>query len=250
MEKTDLKENERIDDLQYKNLKIIQDKKGFCFGIDSIILSDFAKKIKNKSKVVDLGTGTGVIGLLLCKKTQLDSIIGVEIQSEVSDMARRSVKLNKLEDRFNIINADVKEIFEKNILEKNCYDVVVMNPPYKEIGTGERNENEKKLISRHEIKAKLEDFINVGSKLLKDKGEMYLVHKPERMAEILVKLKEYKLEPKELQIVYAKEETDASLILIKAVKNGKKFLKIHEPIFVYDKNGKYTNKIQQIYNEK
>ena len=115
MKKTDLKENERIDDLQYKNLKIIQDKKGFCFGIDSIILSDFAKKIKNKSKVVDLGTGTGVIGLLLCKKTQLDSIIGVEIQSEVSDMARRSVKLNKLEDRFNIINADVKEIFEKNI---------------------------------------------------------------------------------------------------------------------------------------
>ena len=123
----DLKENERIDDLQYKELKIIQNTKGFCFGIDSVILSDFAKSIKKESKVVDLGTGTGIIGLLLCKKTELKEIVGIEIQKEVAEMANRSIKLNKLEDKFKILNTDINKIFEDKLLEKNKFDVVVMN---------------------------------------------------------------------------------------------------------------------------
>lgn len=248
MEDIPIKENERIDDLQYKDLKIIQETDGFCFGIDSILLSDFAKNIKKNSKVADLGTGTGIIGLLLCKKTNLAEMTGIEIQEDVANMAERSIKLNNLEEKFRIINSNINEIFSKKLLEKNVFDVVVMNPPYKEVGTGEINENEKKLISRHEIKANLSDFIKTASGLLKDKGELYIVHKPERMPDIIQKLRENKIEPKELRVVYSNKNSGASLILIKAVKGGKKFLKIDRPLYIYNESGKYSDEIKQIYN--
>lgn len=248
MEDIPIKENERIDDLQYKDLKIIQETDGFCFGIDSILLSDFAKNIKKNSKVADLGTGTGIIGLLLCKKTNLAEMTGIEIQEDVANMAERSIKLNNLEEKFRIINSNINEIFSKKLLEKNVFDVVVMNPPYKEVGTGEINENEKKLISRHEIKANLSDFIKTAYGLLKDKGELYIVHKPERMPDIIQKLRENKIEPKELRVVYSNKNSEASLILIKAVKGGKKFLKIDRPLYIYNESGKYSDEIKQIYN--
>lgn len=246
--KENLKENERIDDLQYKGLKIIQNTKGFCFGIDSVILSDFAKNIKKGSKVVDLGNGTGIIGLLLCKKTELKEIVGVEIQKEVAEMANRSIKLNKLEDKFKILNTDINKIFEDKLLEKNKFDVVVMNPPYKEKGTGKINEVDSKIISRHEVKATLSDFIKVASNLLKDKGEIYIVHKPERMPDIIQKMRENKIEPKEIKTVYSNKKTEASLILIKGIKGANKFFKILEPVYIYEENGEYTKEIKEIYN--
>lgn len=246
--KENLKENERIDDLQYKGLKIIQNTKGFCFVIDSVILSDFAKNIKKESKVVDLGTGTGIIGLLLCKKTELKEIVGVEIQKEVAEMANRSIKLNKLEDKFKILNTDINKIFEDKLLEKNKFDVVVMNPPYKEKGTGKINEVDSKIISRHEVKATLSDFIKVASNLLKDKGEIYIVHKPERMPDIIQKMRENKIEPKEIKTVYSNKKTEASLILIKGIKGANKFFKILEPLYIYEENGEYTKEIKEIYN--
>lgn len=248
-EELELKENERIDDLQYKGLKVIQNNKGFCFGIDSVILSDFAKNIKDNSRVVDLGTGSGVIGLLLCKKTKLKEIIGIEIQKDVANMAKRSIRLNNLENMFQIVNENINDIFVQGILNKNQYDVVVMNPPYKEVGTGKQNEDEVKLISRHEIKAKLSDFIATASNLLKDKGEVYIVHKPERTIDIMQKMRENKIEPKEMKIVYPYKNAEASLILIKGVKGGKKFFKIMEPLYIYENNGEYTEQIKQIYNE-
>ena len=249
MDGIELKENERIDDLQYKGLKIIQNNKGFCFGIDSVILSDFAKNIKVDSKVVDLGTGSGVIGLLLCKKTKLKEIIGVEIQDNVAEMAERSIKLNGLENKFKIFKVNIKELFKKKMLEKNKYDVVVMNPPYKEAGTGKTNENEGKLIARHEVKATLLDFIKTASELLKDRGELYIVHKPERTVDIMQKMRENKIEPKEIKIVYPYKNAGASIILIKGVKGGKKFLKIDEPLYIYKENGEYTEQIKEIYNQ-
>ena len=212
------------------------------------MISDFAKNIKKNSKVADLGTGTGIIGLLLCKKTNLAEMTGIEIQEDVANMAERSIKLNNLEEKFRIINSNINEIFSKKLLEKNVFDVVVMNPPYKEVGTGEINENEKKLISRHEIKANLSDFIKTASGLLKDKGELYIVHKPERMPDIIQKLRENKIEPKELRVVYSNKNSEASLILIKAVKGGKKFLKIDRPLYIYNESGKYSDEIKQIYN--
>lgn len=248
-ENIELKENERIDDLQYKGLKVIQNNKGFCFGIDSVILSDFAKNIKQDSKVVDLGTGSGVIGLLLSKKTKLKEIVGVEIQEDVAEMAERSIKLNKLEDKFKIININIKELFSKKLLKKNEYDAVVMNPPYKEAGTGKTNEDESKLIARHEVKATLSDFIGVSAELLKDRGELYIVHKPERMVDIIQKMRENKIEPKEIKIVYPYKNSEASIILIKGIKGGKKFFKIDEPLYIYKENGEYTEQIKEIYSQ-
>lgn len=244
----DILENERIDDLEYKNLKIIQNKDGFCFGIDSILLSDFASKIKDESKVIDLGTGTGIIGILLCAKTKLSKMIGVEIQKEVYEMAKRSIKLNKLEDKFQVINENIKNL--QNKLETGTFDAVVTNPPYKKEGTGITNENEKKLISRHEITATLEDFIKASNKLLKDKGSLYMVHRPDRLADIIETLRKYKLEPKIIRFVHPKIGKEANLVLIKAIKNAKPFLKIEESLYVYKENGEYTDEILKIYNKK
>lgn len=248
-EKIILKEHERIDDLQYKGLKIIQNNTGFCFGIDSIILADFAQKIKTGANVVDLGTGTGIIGILLCEKTKLNTMTGIEVQNDIAEMAERSIKLNNLENKFKIINVDINYIFNKKVLEKNKYDVIVTNPPYKEVGTGILNDDEKKLISRHEIKATLSDFLRVGSLLLRDKGEFYIVHKAERIVDIIQKMRENKLEPKEIRIVYPYKDAIASLVLIKAIKGGRKFAKILEPLYIYDEKGKYTKEIKNIYNE-
>ncbi len=244
----ELLENERIDDLQYKGLKIIQNEKGFCFGIDSILLSDFASEIKENSKIVDLGTGTGIIAILISVKTNAKKTIGVEIQKRVYEMAKRSVKLNHLEDKIEIINKDIKEVL--NELERGAFDAVITNPPYKKMGTGLINENEEKLISRHEITASLEDFIKISSQLLKDKGVIYLVHKPERLADIMENVRKYKLEPKKIRFVHPSIGKEANLVLIKCVKNAKPFLKIESPLYVYKEDGEYTEEILKIYNKK
>ena len=244
----ELKENERIDDLEYKGLKIIQNTEGFCFGIDAVLLSDFAKEIKNNSKVLDLGTGTGILSILLSGKTNLNKIYGIEIQKQVAEMAQRSVKLNNLEDKIEIINENIKNL--ANIFEKNSFDAIVTNPPYKKLNTGEKNKKENKLISRHEITASLEDFIKISFDLLKDKGALYMVHRPERLAEIIYKLKQNKLEPKVIKLVHSNINSEPKLILIKAVKNAKEFLKIEKPLFIYDEDGNYTEEILKIYNKK
>lgn len=240
-----LKENERIDDLEYKGLKIIQNTEGFCFGIDSVLLSDFAKDIKKDSKVIDLGTGTGIIGILLCAKTEISHIIGVEIQQEVYDIAKRNVKLNQLEEKFTLMNINIKELEKRQEIGK--FDAVVTNPPYKKENTGIQNENEKKLISRHEITANLEDFIKVSSQLLKDKKDLYMVHRPDRLVDIIELLRRYKLEPKKLKLVYPKPEKEPNLLLIKATKNARPFLKVEKPLYVYKENGEYTDEILKIY---
>ena len=243
-----LKENERIDDLQINNLKIIQDKNGFCFGIDSVILSEFANDIKSKSKVIDLGTGTGIISFLLLAKYNISKIIGVEVQLDVADMAKRSIELNNLNEKFELINCDVKNIL--SYMERDSVDVVVSNPPYKKINTGGKNENEKKLISRHEILADIFDFIEAAKKVLKDKGALYMVHRPERLSDIIYGLRKNKLEPKKIRFVYSREDSEeAKLVLVKAVKNGGQFLKVEKPLFIYKKNGEYSDEVLRIYNK-
>ena len=242
-----LKENERIDDLQINNYKIIQNKKGFCFGIDSVLLSNFASDIKQNSKVVDLGTGTGIISFLLLAKNNIKKITGIEIQEEVADMAKRSIELNNLENKFNIINCDVKNILK--YVERDSQDVVISNPPYKKLNTGGKSDDEKNLISRHEILADIFDFVKASKNILKDKGTLYLVHRPERLSDIMCALKENKIEPKKIQFVYSKNNSEeAKLVLIKAVKNGGQFCKILPPLFIYKENGEYTDEIKKIYN--
>lgn len=242
-----LKENERIDDLQYRNLKIIQNQDGFCFGMDSILLSDFAVGIKKNAKIMDLGTGTGILSILLSRKVNPNKIVGVDIQKQVCDMATRSVKLNKLEDRIEILNEDIKELSKK--FDSASFDVVITNPPYKKQNTGLVNNNKIKLVSRHEITAGLEDFIKISSYLLKDKGSFYLVHRPERLVDIFSLLRKYHLEPKKMKIVYPKKGKEPNLLLIEAVKNAKPFLKIQKPLFIYNENGEYTDEVLNIYHK-
>ena len=243
----ELKENERIDDLEFKGLKIIQNEKGFCFGIDSVLLSDFAKNIKKNSLVLDLGTGTGIIPILLCGKTELKKVIGVEIQEEVSNMARRSSKLNNLEEKFQVLNEDILSLGK--LYANQTFDAIVTNPPYKKKDTGIINEDERKIISRHEITASLEDFIKISRDLLKDKGEFYMVHRPERLVDILYLLRKYKIEPKELRFVYSNAKKPPKLVLIKGIKNAKEFLKVDKNLYIYDDKGNYTDEILKIYNK-
>ena len=244
----DLKENERIDDLEYKGLKIIQNENYFCFGMDSILLSDFAKDLKKDSNILDIGTGTGIISILLSKKTECKKIFALEVQKEISEMAGRSVKLNDLENTIEIINDNIKNI--EKYLDKNSINAIVTNPPYMKKNSGIKNENEMKLISRHEIKCNIEDIIKVSSKLLKDNGELYMVHRPDRLVGIIECLRKYKIEPKKIRFVYSKKEDNSNLVLIKAVKNAGEFLKIEKPLYIYDENNKYTDEVLEIYNKK
>lgn len=242
-----LNENERIDDLEYKNLKIVQDKDGFCFGIDSVLLSDFAKEIRSKSIVLDLGTGNGVLGILLCGKTNLSKIYGVEIQEDMANIAQKSISLNKLNNRFEIINDNIKNL--NSYFKNDSIDAIISNPPYKKDNSGLKNESQKKLIARHEITANLEDFISVSSKLLKSNGSLYMVHRPERLADLFYLLKKYKLEPKKLRLVQSFANTKPKFFLIKATKNANSFLNIEQPLIIYNSDGSYTDEILKIYNK-
>lgn len=236
---------ERIDDLQYKGLKIIQNTEGFCFGIDSVLLTEFAKDMKKNKTIVDLGTGTGIIGILLTKKVEASKVIGVELQKDVAQMAKRSVELNNLQNVMQILNEDVHSLS----LEKNSFDYIVTNPPYKKKGTGIINKEDKQLISRHETTVNLEEWIEVASNLLKDNGAIYMVHRPERLNEIIQDLRKYKLEPKRIRFVYPKKNKDANLVLIKAVKYANEFLKVEKPLIIYNEDGSYTDEILKIYEE-
>lgn len=239
-----LNENERIDDLEIKNLKIIQNKNWFCFGIDSVLLSDFAKEIHKGSSILDLGAGNGILELLLFAKIENAKITGIEVQEDVCEMAKRSIKMNNLEDKITIKNINIKDI-----KEDQKFDAVVTNPPYKEEGRGLQNEKGPKLIARHEVLANLEDFIRIGCENLKDKGAMYMVNRPERLTDIMEFSRKYKMEPKELRMVYSKVNSNPVLILIKMVKNANKYLKVREPLYIYDENGNYSEEILKIYGK-
>lgn len=236
---------ERIDDLQYKGLKIIQNTNGFCFGVDSVLLTEFAKDMKKNKTIVDLGTGTGIIGILLSKKVEASKVIGIEIQKDVAEMALRSVELNNLQNIMQILNEDVKSLS----LEKNSFDYVVTNPPYKKIGTGIINKEDKQIISRHETTVNLDEWLKVASNLLKDNGAIYMIHRPERLNEIIENLRKYRLEPKRIRFVYPKVSKDANLVLIKAVKYANSFLKVEKPLIIYNEDGSYTDEILKIYEE-
>lgn len=242
-----LKENEIIDDLQCNNLKIIQNNKFFKYGIDAVLLSNFVKTNKKSVKVVDLGTGTGIISILLTAKIDVNKIYSIEIQEKVADMARRSVELNNLKEKVEILNVDLKEV-DKHI-EGSSIDIIVTNPPYQKNNSGLQNEVEEKKISRHEIYCNIEDICKKSKYLLKDKGELYMVHRPERLVDVIYNLKKYNLEPKELRYVQSNTESAPVLFLLKAVKNGGSFLKTLKPLVVYEKSGEYTKEIKEIYSK-
>jgi len=241
----ELKENERIDDLQCQGLQIIQNKKEFCFGIDAVLLSDFAKKIKKNGRVVDLCTGTGVIAILLTAKSEAQKIWGIEIQEHIAEMATRSIKMNHLEEKVEIIHQDLTKLKEQIVA--GTIDTVTVNPPYKPKNSGIINEKDTKTIARHEISCTLEDIVKESARLLNTGGNLCMVHKVERMVDIFVLFRKYKLEPKRMRLVYSKKDEPATLVLVEGIKGGKPFLKMEAPIYVYEKDNEYTQQIKEIY---
>lgn len=240
-----IKTGERVDDLQFKNLKIIQNPSGFCFGVDAVLLSDFAKAKKSDS-IVDLGTGTGIIPILMYGRYEPRKIVGVEIQNTVSDMAERSVEINNLSDKIEIYKGDIKDCF--NFIGAGGYDVVVSNPPYKKNSTGLKNPDKIKAISRHEILINLDELVFSASKLLKQGGKFYMIHRPERIRDIILCLDKNRFMPKRMRFVHSHVNDAPSMILIEAAKDGGDFLKVEKPLYIYNDDGSYTDEINGIYH--
>lgn len=244
MTQNNLLENERIDDLQRNGYQIIQNPEKFCFGMDAVLLSGFAK-IKKGENALDLGTGTGIIPILLEAKTEGAHFTGLEIQEESADMARRSVALNHLEKKIEIVTGDIKDASAR--FGASSFDVITTNPPYMIGNHGLQNDAEAKTIARHEILCDLDDVLRESSRLLKTHGRFYMVHRPFRLAEIFVKMTQYHIEPKRMRLVYPYIEKEPNMVLIEGLKDGKSRITVEKPLIVYEKQGVYTPEIYDIY---
>ena len=239
-----LKENERIDDLERNGYRIIQDTGRFCFGMDAVLLSGFAR-VKDGAEVLDLGTGTGIIPILLEAKTGAAHLTGLEIQEDSSDMARRSVFLNGLQDKIDIVTGDIKEA--GNLFGAAPFDVITCNPPYMTRQHGLTNPSDAKAVARHEILCTLEDVVAQTAKLLKPGGNFYMVHRPFRLAEIITLLCAHKLEPKRMQLVYPYVDKEPNMVLLEANRGGRPQMRVEKPLIVYKEPGVYMPEIYDIY---
>lgn len=241
--------NERVDDLQLNGLKIIQNPDWFCFGTDAVLLSDYAlKSVKKGAKVLDMCSGNGIIALLLAHKTEAQSIHTLEVQAKVAEMAERSVKLNSLEDKIKVVCGDLKD--SESIFGRSFFNNIVCNPPYKEGGGGLTNKNDETMIARHEILCTLEDIIRVSSILLEPQGKLCMIHRPERLADILCLMRQYKIEPKRLRFVHPMPDKTATMILVEGAYCGRPKLFLDPPLYVYREPGVYTDEVLTIYNRK
>jgi tRNA1(Val) A37 N6-methylase TrmN6 len=221
--------DEKIEDLGTNGLKIIQARNSYRFSIDSILLVNFIR-VKNYEHIIDLGSGSGIIPILLFNKNKKISIYGIEIQKELADMAIKSVELNKLQNHITIIREDIKNV--KNIFKSGKFDVVVSNPPYIPLGHGKINPLSSRAVARHEIKCSLEDILSVSNYLLKNKGRFYLIYKTNKLIKLLLELKKYAIEPKTLQFIHPKQGEKSNLVLLKGIKGGKEEVKVENPLFL------------------
>lgn len=243
---------ERIDDLNLNGKKIVQDTDLFLFGMDSVLLANMVKRTNKDTNILDLGTGSAVMPVILTEKVKLNKVIGVELQDKMYDLAVKNIKLNELEDKVFVVHEDLKNI-EKirkeiiNITGRDTVDIVISNPPYKSKGTGTINEVDEKYIARHEVKCTLEDIFKTSSKLLKFKGKLYMVHKPERIADLICTARKYNLELKTLTFLQPTKTKKPSIVLLEYVLGGGNECTVLPNIIEYDDNGNYTDKIYEIY---
>lgn len=240
----ELKKGERLDELHRNGYWIIQDPERFCFGMDAVLLSGFTK-VKSGERVLDMGTGTGIIPILLEARTKGEAFTGLEIQPESADMAERSVRLNDLQDRIHIVNGDIKEA--DHIFGAASFHVVTCNPPYMTENHGLQNPDQPKAIARHEVMCTLNDVITQASRLLMPGGRFYMVHRPFRLAEIMTGLCFHGLEPKRMRLVYPFVDREPNMVLIEALKGGKSRITVERPLIIYKEPGKYMDEIYDIY---
>ena len=242
-----VKENERIDDLQRNGYRIIQDPDRFCFGMDAVLLSGFAAA-KKGDHVLDLGTGTGIIPILMEAKTEAAHLTGLEIQEESADMARRSVAYNHLENKISVVHGDIKEA--SNILGSSVFDVVTTNPPYMNDQHGLKNPDMPKAIARHEVLCTLDDILRESARILKPRGRFYMVHRPFRLAEILSKMVEVGIEPKRMRMVHPFIDKEPNMVLIEGMRGANSRMTVERPLIVYKEVGVYSDELLGEYGLK
>ena len=242
--KVELRDKERIDDLQRNGYQIIQNREKFCVGMDAVLLTGFAHA-RERDTMLDLGTGTGIIPLLMEAKYHCSHLTGLEIQEESADMARRSVALNDLQNRIDIVTGDIKEADQ--IFPAASFDCITCNPPYMIGQHGLTNPEEPKAIARHEVLCTLEDVVSRTAKLLKPGGHFYMVHRPFRLAEILHDMVEAKLQPKRMQLVYPYVDKEPNMVLIEGTRGGNPGMKIEKPLIVYKEVNVYTEQLLENY---
>lgn len=235
---------ERIDDLQRNHYKIIQNPEKFCFGMDAVLLSGFAK-VKEGQDCLDLGCGNGIIPILLEAKTEGRHFTGLEIQKYSADMARRSVALNRLEDRVSIVDGDIRRA--SDIFGASSFHVVTSNPPYMTAQHGLTNQDSDRAIARHEVLCTLEDVIRESARLLVPSGHFYMVHRPFRLAEIISLMVQYHIEPKRMRLVYPYADREPNMVLIEGLRGGRPRMTVEKPLIVYKEQGKYTDEICDVY---
>ena len=242
-----LKPEERLDDLQIKGYEIIQSPGRFCFGMDAVLLSSYAK-VRKRELALDLGTGTVILPILLEAKNEGEHYTGLEIQEESADMARRSVSHNGLEDKIDIVTGDIKEA--SGIFGAASFHVITTNPPYMIGEHGLKNENEALYIARHEALCTLDDILRESARLLKPKGRFYMVHRPFRLPEILAKMSAYGIEPKRMRLVYPHIDKEPNMVLLEGLRGGRPRMQVEPPLIVYRKDGEYTEELLEIYRRK
>lgn len=245
--------SKRLDDLNLNGLKIYQETDYFCFGIDSVLLANFVESNSTNNNIIDLCSGSGVISVIISAKKKYNKIISIELQDEMFELLDKNIKLNDLDDKIIGIKSDIKDVYNiikklKNSINKDKVDIIVCNPPYKKVGTGVINENRVKYIARHEEMCKLEDIFKTSSTLLKSKGKLYLVHKPDRLVDLFCLARKYNLEPKKIRFVQPSYGKVPSIVLIEYIKDGGNELKVLEPLIEYDEKGNYTKEILNIYS--
>lgn len=241
-----LKDGERIDDIGFGNLRLIQKPEDFCYGIDAVLLATFAE-IRKDARVIDLGTGTGIIPMILSHRTEASAIIGVEVQPDSYERGLRNVFLNDLGERLQMIHGDVKHLIREKKVERHSFDVVLTNPPYVKADGGQKNRESAKTIARHETTAGLSDFIAEAGLLLKDRGDFYMVHRPSRLVDIVIQCRQHRLEPKELRFVSPNKDTAPNILLLHCVRHGRPELKLLNPLYVYREDGSYTDELLRLY---
>lgn len=244
MKAISLKERERLDELQRNGYRIIQNPDTFCFGMDAVLLSGFAS-VKSGGTVLDLGTGTGIIPILLEAKTEALHLTGLEIQEESADMARRSVALNGLSAKIDIVTGDIKRA--DSLFPSASFDVITSNPPYMIGEHGLKNPDAPKAIARHEVLCTLEDVVRQAAKLLKPGGHFFMVHRPFRLAEIITVMTKYKLEPKRMQLVYPFVDKEPNMVLLEGVRGGRPRMTVEKPLIIFQEAGVYMPEICDIY---
>jgi len=241
-----IEKDERIDELFNGRLRIIQKKEGYRFAIDAILLAHFTSQLSAES-IIDLGTGSGIIPIILARKTAASTIVGIEVQETMANMAMRTILLNGFTERVSILHGDFRDL--RSRFAASTFDLVVSNPPYYPVSNGRINPGEQKAIARHEIMAKLEDVIGIAHYLVKSSGSVVIIFPARRLADLLCSLKESDLKPELLQIIYSHRYDEGKLVIVKSCKGGNPELEIKKPFFVYKTKDIYSEEMQRIYNE-